>query len=239
MTNTRTILVASAVHTFTASGAVIGLVALHYIAQQELVAALPWMFLTLIIDGLDGPMARKIKITDVMPYIDGKVIDSVVDFFNYAIVPAFFLLNMPGIVDSPLAKMFAALIALSSCYWYGRVDQTNGAFCFKRFPCMWNVVIGYLFLWQASPLVIYAVVSIFVVLTFVPFSYPKNFSMSVISNKVVRGCSILALAANIVATVFMIFNFPERPSPIMALAMVYWLIYLSMPFFVNRLTRSL
>ena len=53
-----------AVHGFTASGAVLGFLAIISIFNNDLVGAFLWLGLALLIDGLDGSLARKIGVTD-------------------------------------------------------------------------------------------------------------------------------------------------------------------------------
>lgn len=229
---------AAAIHTLTASGAVVGLFAMNLIVKQEFVVALWLMFLTLLIDGVDGPLARKINITQVMPTIDGKVIDHVVDFFNYGVVPAFFLINLPTLANSSIRYVVASVVVLATCYWYGRVDQNAGPHCFKRFPCLWNVVIGYLFLCGADEPTFYAICLVFAIATFIPVNYPRNFSMSMIKNSILRKLSHIALVLTIGSTVYLLKTYPARPWPILAMALSYWSIYLATPIFMQPLPKQ-
>ena len=80
------------VHLFTASGAVFGLFALWAIHKENFIGALWLMGLALIIDGLDGLLARRFRAKEAAPKIDGELLDNMIDYFNYVLVPAFFLL---------------------------------------------------------------------------------------------------------------------------------------------------
>ena len=75
------------VHAFTASGAVIGALALLAIAGGDLPRAALFMLLALAIDSVDGPLARAVRGRDVLPTIDGRRLDDMVEFLNYVIVP--------------------------------------------------------------------------------------------------------------------------------------------------------
>jgi phosphatidylcholine synthase len=70
------------IHAFTATGAFVGLLALDAIYQQEYLAAFWLMGVTIVIDAVDGLFARKVHVHDVVPQIDGALLDNIVDFFK-------------------------------------------------------------------------------------------------------------------------------------------------------------
>ena len=78
------------VHMFTASGACIGVLSLLAIYEGKDMHALWLMAAAILIDSVDGMFARLVKIQDVVPEIDGALLDNIVDFVNYTIVPCFF-----------------------------------------------------------------------------------------------------------------------------------------------------
>ena len=80
------------IHIFTASGAFIGLLSLLAIYQHQYLTAFWLMIIAIIIDAVDGVFARMIQIKAAVPEINGELLDNIVDFLNYTIVPAFFLL---------------------------------------------------------------------------------------------------------------------------------------------------
>jgi len=230
---------ATAIHTLTASGAVVGLFALCFIAQQQFIAALWCMLATLIIDGVDGPLARKIRITQLMPNVDGKTIDQVVDFFNYAIVPAFFLFNWLAQVESSGRYALLTAMVLASCYWYGRVDQYNGPYCFKRFPCLWNALVSYVYLVDASVLAVYITMTVFVVATFIPLSYPTNSGIKMIKDKVLRGVFALMFGAGVGALAYLLIMYPQRPWQAEVLCIAYGCLYMGFSLYVSFTQRPL
>ena len=76
------------IHLFTASGAVLGFFALISIATGNLGNATLLMLASLFIDAIDGTLARAAKVSEHVPQIDGRRLDDIVDYFNFAIVPA-------------------------------------------------------------------------------------------------------------------------------------------------------
>jgi len=88
--NTLDKALAWSVHLFTASGLLAGFMAILAINVKDWRAAMFWLIVALIIDGVDGTFARMFKVTEVLPNMSGKTIDYVIDFATYAIIPAYF-----------------------------------------------------------------------------------------------------------------------------------------------------
>ena len=80
------------VHLFTASGAVFGLFALWFIHLGGLLEAFWLMSAAVIVDSVDGILARRAQTKLAAPKVDGALLDNLIDFVTYVIVPAFFLL---------------------------------------------------------------------------------------------------------------------------------------------------
>ena len=47
-----------------------------------------WLGIALFVDGIDGSLARKAKVSEYTPNFDGGSLDFVIDFFTYVAVPA-------------------------------------------------------------------------------------------------------------------------------------------------------
>ena len=77
-----------AVHAFTASGIVLGFLALVAILEGDRIAAFLWLGLALFVDGIDGTLARRARVREVTPQFDGTTLDNVIDYFTYVVVPA-------------------------------------------------------------------------------------------------------------------------------------------------------
>ena len=96
------------VHALTASGAVIGLLALIAVIEGNPREALLWLGLALIVDGIDGPFARKLDVAERLPRFDGALLDLVVDYLTYVVVPAVLLWQFEYLGDGWLASAAAA-----------------------------------------------------------------------------------------------------------------------------------
>src|SRR3990167_9832868 len=137
------------IHAFTATGACIGLLSLLAIYEHHFVQALWLMSAAILIDAVDGMFARMIKIKQVVPEIDGALLDNIVDFVNYTIVPCFFLL-VTHLLPAYWRMLCVMAITFSSAYQFTQVDAKTTDHFFKGFPSYWNIAVFYLFFWQMS-----------------------------------------------------------------------------------------
>src|ERR1700739_1491148 len=80
---------AFSVHVFTALGAGVALLALLEAVREHWTAMFWWLGVALVIDGVDGPMARRLDVVRLQPNWSGEVLDLVVDFVTYVFVPAY------------------------------------------------------------------------------------------------------------------------------------------------------
>lgn len=141
--------VAWAVHVLTASGVVVGLLSLVAIFEGDARGALLWLGLAFIIDGMDGPLARRFEVRRRLPRFDGAVLDLVVDYFTYVVIPALFLYRFGHFPDA-LAVAAAAFILATSLYIFANDDMKTSDNYFVGFPAIWNVVALYVYILEPS-----------------------------------------------------------------------------------------
>ncbi|TFG94493.1 MAG: hypothetical protein E4H11_06665 [Myxococcales bacterium] len=167
MTDRTRLWLAWGVHLFTASGAVIGVLALLAIHVGDLRAAALWMLLAMAIDSLDGSMARAVGVSRVLPHFDGRRLDDIVDYLNYAIVPCVFL-----VAGGMLPHWWAAAPPiLASAYGFSQVEAKTEDDFFLGFPSYWNVIAIQAWLLEVPPVPLVAIVAGFALLVFVPVKY--------------------------------------------------------------------
>src|ERR671916_1708107 len=82
---------ASAVHLYTASGAVLTLLILVAAYNGDAVMALWFMLATLVIDSTDGLLARRFRVKEFLPFFDGRRLDDIVDYMTYVLAPILLL----------------------------------------------------------------------------------------------------------------------------------------------------
>ncbi len=161
------------VHLFTASGAVWGLLSVLAIQQHAYQAMFLWMALAVFVDGFDGFLARRFHTKVYAARVDGALLDNIIDYFNYVVVPCFLIIEYP-LVPAPFAVPISAIILLASAYQFTQVDaktdETHDYF-FKGFPDYWNAMAIYLLLLEFSQLTNLIILAVLVILVFVPIKY--------------------------------------------------------------------
>lgn len=133
------------VHLLTSAGAILALLAIDALWRDAWHETLFWLFLALAIDGVDGTLARKLRVSERVPRIDGAALDLIVDYLNYVLVPTL-LIWRADLVPENLAMPICALILISSLYVFVRRDMKTDDGYFRGFPALWNVVAAYLIL---------------------------------------------------------------------------------------------
>ncbi len=155
------------VHLYTASSAVFGVWALWAIFAHEFRLAIYLILLTLAIDSTDGALARLARVSERIPWFDGRRLDDICDFFTYVIVPACFLIE----ADLLPHAAWAAVPVLASCYGFSQADAKTADHYFLGFPSYWNVVAIYLYLLSVRPEVGLGIVLFLSLGVFVPLRY--------------------------------------------------------------------
>lgn len=193
------------VHVFTASGLVAGFMAILAINEQEWRIAMLWLIACLVIDGIDGTFARLFKVKEVLPHIDGKTIDYVIDFATYAIIPAYFF-HQADLVAEDWKLPCTSIILLVSAIYYGKDGMVSNDMYFIGFPVLWNMVVFFLFfvfefsyVWNAVFVVIFAIMH-FIPIKFVYPSQTKHFKI----------ITLLVTIVFIISAIMILWNYPER-----------------------------
>jgi phosphatidylcholine synthase len=159
-----------AVHAFTASGIVLGFLALVAILEGDRIAAFLWLGLALFVDGIDGTLARRARVSEVTPQFDGATLDNVIDYFTYVVVPAM-MVYWFDLVPAGWETATAAGIMAVSLYTFANAGMKTSDYYFAGFPALWNLVVLYFHIMQSDPWVNLSVIAICGVLTFVPWKY--------------------------------------------------------------------
>jgi phosphatidylcholine synthase len=158
------------VHLLTASGAALGLLALVAAVDGRWALMCAWFGLALIVDGIDGTFARRLKVAERLPRWSGETLDLVVDFVTYSFVPAYAIATaglLPGIVALPAGVV---IVMTSGLYFADRRMKMSGNY-FRGFPALWNIAAFYLLLLRLDPWINAAVVATLAALSFAPFRF--------------------------------------------------------------------
>lgn len=158
------------IHLYTTSTLFFVVLAVQWILDERYIPALLAMGITVIIDATDGALARRFRIKDTTPRIDGALLDNVVDFVSYVFLPLLFMLHA-GLLLEP-TTLFVTFVAFSSAYGFSRTSAKLGdEGFFMGFPSYWNVVVFYLYLmglpaWFNTVLVVALSVMVFAEIRF-------------------------------------------------------------------------
>lgn len=155
------------VHLYTACGGVVGVFALIAAAEGRIRDAFLLLVITMMIDATDGLLARRLKVSRVLPQFDGAMMDNVIDILNFAWTP---ILIMAQTQVLP-SHLWLVIPALASLYAYGQTNMKSDDGYFIGFPTYWNVVALYLYWLQPAPLAAVLIITIPGILSFVPTRY--------------------------------------------------------------------
>jgi phosphatidylcholine synthase len=160
-------LAAASVHLLTASGAVLALLALRAVHADDWQMMFVWLGVALIVDAVDGPLARRVKVVTELPRFSGERLDLIVDYLTYVVVPAY-ALSEASLLPEAARLPAAAAILLSSLFHVSDMHSKTEEGYFVGFPAIWNIVLLYLFVLGLPPYAALAIVTLFVLATFVP-----------------------------------------------------------------------
>jgi len=159
-----------AVHVFTAGGAALALAALIYAVREQWAAMFLCLGIALIVDAVDGTIARWLKVAEVLPRWSGDILDLVVDFVTYVFVPAY-AIAAGGLLPQPLAVPAGVIVVITGALYFADRHMKTADNYFRGFPALWNLVAFYLFLLKPVPSVTATIIASLAVLTFVPFKF--------------------------------------------------------------------
>ena len=212
---------AAAVHLFTATGAVLALLMVHFSYHGKVETVL-WLFLVaMVIDGTDGMLARRFRVKDVLPGFDGALLDNIVDYMTYALAPMALLWANGYLPDGAAGGVVASIPLLASTYQFCRTDAKTDDHFFLGFPSYWNIVAFYVVVWELSTVATTALLLLLSVLVFVPikYLYPSRTEKLWYVNMTLATLW-LALWAAITASL------PDAPAALVLLSLVYVVYYI-------------
>jgi phosphatidylcholine synthase len=165
-------------HLYTASGAVVALLATAMTFAHNFRAAFLFLVLACFIDSTDGVLARAVRVKERLPDFDGAKLDDIVDYLTYVFVPALIVWQANLV---PSAFPICAAMLLSSAYGFAHTSAKvetpstslsgGGDHFFTGFPSYWNIVVVYLYVMQLPQRTNAIILAALAVLVFVPIRY--------------------------------------------------------------------
>jgi phosphatidylcholine synthase len=161
-------LAAFGVHIFTAMGAGLALIAMLEAVREHWANMFGWLGVALVVDAIDGPIARKLDVLRLQPNWSGEVLDLVVDFVTYVFVPAY-AITASGLLLPLAAPLLGIGVAVSGALYFADKRMKSSDNHFRGFPALWNAAAFYLFLLHWPPALSSLGIAVLIVLTFAPF----------------------------------------------------------------------
>jgi phosphatidylcholine synthase len=211
---------AFAVHVFTATGAALALLALIFATGGHWAAMFFTLGLALVVDGVDGPLARAFKVAEMLPRWSGETLDIVVDFVTYVFVPAY-AIAASGLLPEALAVVAGVVVVISGAIYFADQQMKTDDNYFRGFPVLWNLAVFYLYLLEPHEWLAAALVAALALLTFAPIKFLHPLRV-----KRLRALNVALLAAwAVLAFIAVVYNLQPGPYvtwPLVAIALYFF-----------------
>lgn len=213
-----------AVHLLTASGILFAL-----LATLEVCKAAPdprmvfvWLTIAVLVDAIDGPLARRFQVKKVLPHISGRTIDDIVDYLTFTFIPLLLVARMEWVPQPVMLFVVPALMTSLLGFSNSGAKDESGGF-FLGFPSYWNIVAFYLGISAARGHLLLngAVVLALAALTVMPVAFiypnlaPRRWKAAIMIGAFVWLAAVLAMFP----------SYPHPPLWLVLLSLVYPLFY--------------
>lgn len=202
---------AYAVHLFTASGVIVSFISLLSIVHGQFREAFIYNLAAVLIDSVDGMLARRADVKKYASRIDGALMDNIIDFITYTVMPAIFFM-FTSLISENLKLITISALLLSSLFQFSNTKAKTKDHFFLGFPSYWNIVALYLWIWHFPVSVNVFIIWSLSVLSFVPvkFLYPSR--LDFLSHKIwLRNTFFLATLLWGIVTFAMLMLYPNIP----------------------------
>jgi len=145
------------VHLLTATGAVLSMLAMLAAVEGKWSLMFLWLVVALIVDGVDGPLARRYDVKTNWPTYDGVLLDLIIDYLTYVFIPAYALFKS-GLLSGWEGWLTIIVIVYGSVIYFVDTRMKTKDYSFAGFPACWNMVVLVLFALSPPEVVILAIV---------------------------------------------------------------------------------
>lgn len=137
------------VHLFTASGSAFALFAMLAAGDNNWSIMFLWLLGALIVDGIDGPLARHFNVKKYATNWDGVLLDLIIDYLTYVFIPAY-AFAQSGLLPEWEGWIAAIIISTTGVVYFADTRMKTADNSFSGFPGCWNMVVLVLFaIWPA------------------------------------------------------------------------------------------
>lgn len=220
--------IAWCVHALTASGVIFGMLALYEIHETRYISAFWFLAISTAIDGVDGFFARKYKVREVVPRIDGALLDNITDYVTFVIAPSFMLM-VSDILPEPVRIICGLLVPFASTYQFSQKDAKTEDHFFKGFPSYWNIVVFYLFICAMNPWLNFAILLFLALTVFIPVKYVYPSRLEYLSSSATFKLGfLLATILWAVCSILLLVLYPQLNAILLGYTVIYILFYIGL-----------
>ena len=158
------------VHLLTATGAVFAMLAMLAAVEEKWSLMFLWLVVAFIVDGADGPLARRYDVKNNAPQFDGVLLDLIIDYLTYVFVPAYALFKS-GILPGWTGWIAIIVITFASAMYFADNRMKTKDNSFSGFPGCWNMVVLVLFAVSPNFWITLSIVVVLAVAMFVPLKF--------------------------------------------------------------------
>ncbi|WP_371228849.1 CDP-alcohol phosphatidyltransferase family protein [Roseovarius sp. 2305UL8-3] len=161
---------AYAVHLFTATGAVFAMLAMLAAVDGKWDMMFLWLVVAFVVDGIDGPLARRYQVNKYAANIDGNILDMIIDYMTYIFIPAFALFKS-GLLPGWTGWFAIIVITFASALYLVDTRMKTKDKSFSGFPGCWNMVVLVLFAIEPNFWISLVLVAVLAVAMFTPLKF--------------------------------------------------------------------
>jgi phosphatidylcholine synthase len=217
--NTWKIIKAWSVHLYTSLGLPLGLLSIFAIIRGDAKTAFLLNWIAIFIDATDGRMARSWEVKKWTPGFDGRKLDDITDYLNYAFIPLIFAYQFKMVDNFGLWVL--GFVAIAAAYGFCQVSAKTVDNSFLGFPNYWNYLVLYLFIFQVPQVANAVILFIFGILVFVPINYISHLTEGLEKPTVILG-GLFSLSVLIITI-----NLDNPPMLLVWLSLIYPIYYVS------------
>lgn len=218
-TSTKDKIIAWGVHLLTTSGVLLAMLATISVFHHKPGHALVWLALALVVDGLDGPLARRFEVKKYIPVIDGNILDLVVDYLTCVVAPMAFAAQF-NLFPPQVELWIIGAILYVSAIWFARKDIETRDMWFRGFPTAWNLVVSVFWMLGTSQQFNLMASTALVVLTLTP----KVKFFHALSSRQFRNITVPFTTLAMLAIIWMA-HFHERHNIYGQTILMAWVVY--------------
>ncbi|MEL6913905.1 MAG: CDP-alcohol phosphatidyltransferase family protein [Pseudomonadota bacterium] len=161
---------ALSVHLLTATGAVFAMLAMLEATAGKWDMMFLWLVVAFVVDGIDGPLARKYDVKTHAAQFDGVLLDLIIDYLTYVFIPAYALYTS-GLMAGWTGWAVLIVITFTSALYFCDTRMKTKDNSFSGFPGCWNMAILVIFAVEPNHWVTLAITVALAAAMFVPVKF--------------------------------------------------------------------